>query len=114
MQHEDVLAEYKSLSYYCMAMRQADPAGRRKVTALDFQIAFLVLSACRLRLLETEGVRSAIRLKSNPVLEWKIAPLLKRLVGRSSRKPKVFYASFRYQAKLGSVPAGWWRKWNGT
>jgi hypothetical protein len=45
----DVLAEYKSLSYYCMAMRQANPAGRRKVTALDFQIAFLVLSACRLK-----------------------------------------------------------------
>jgi hypothetical protein len=45
----DVLAEYKSLSYYCMAMRQADPAGRRKVTALDFQIGFLVLSACRLK-----------------------------------------------------------------
>jgi hypothetical protein len=49
VQHEDVLAEYKSLSYYCMAVRQADPAGRRKVTALDFQIAFLVLSACRLK-----------------------------------------------------------------
>jgi hypothetical protein len=52
-----------------------------------------------LRLLEREGFRYAIRLKANAVLERKIAHLLKRPVGRPSRKPKVFYASFRYQAK---------------
>ena len=52
-----------------------------------------------LRLLEKEGFRYAIRLKANAVLERKIAPLLKRPVGRPSRQPKVFYASFRYQAK---------------
>src|SRR6516165_6910421 len=52
-----------------------------------------------LRLLENEGFRYAIRLKANAVLERKIAPLLKRPVGRPSRKPKVFYAGFRYQAK---------------
>jgi hypothetical protein len=52
-----------------------------------------------LRLLEWEGFRYAIRLKANPVLQRKIAPLLKRPVGRPPRKPKVFYASFRYQAK---------------
>jgi DDE family transposase len=51
-----------------------------------------------LRLLEKEGYRYAIRLKTNPVLERKIAPLLKRPVGRPSHKPKVFYRSFRYQA----------------
>jgi hypothetical protein len=51
-----------------------------------------------LRLLEREGFRYAIRLKSNAVLERKIAPLLKRPVGRRSRKPKVFYHSFRYRA----------------
>jgi hypothetical protein len=51
-----------------------------------------------LRLLEREGFRYAIRLKTNPVLERKIAPLLKRPVGRPSHKPKVFYRSFRYQA----------------
>ena len=45
----DGLAEYKNLSYYCMAMRKDDPAGRRKITALDFQIAFVVLSACNLK-----------------------------------------------------------------
>jgi Transposase DDE domain group 1 len=51
-----------------------------------------------LRLLEKEGFRYAIRLKANPVLERKIAHLLKRPVGRPSRKPKKFYASFRYRA----------------
>jgi hypothetical protein len=51
-----------------------------------------------LRLLEKEGFRYAIRLRANPVLERKITPLLKRPVGRPSRKPKKFYASFRYRA----------------
>ena len=51
-----------------------------------------------LRLLENEGFRYAIRLKANPVLERKIAHLLKRPVGRPSHKPKKFYASFRYRA----------------
>ena len=51
-----------------------------------------------LRLLESEGFRYAIRLKANPVLERKIAHLLKRPVGRPSHQPKKFYASFRYQA----------------
>jgi hypothetical protein len=53
----------------------------------------------RRRLLELEGLRYAIRLKANAVLERKIAPLLKRPVGRPSRRPKVFDASFRYQAQ---------------
>src|SRR5947209_8306616 len=51
-----------------------------------------------LRLLEKEGFRYAIRLKTNPVLERKIPHLLNRPVGRPSRKPKKFYASFRYRA----------------
>ncbi|HKI38598.1 MAG TPA: transposase, partial [Gemmataceae bacterium] len=51
-----------------------------------------------LRLLEKEGYRYAIRLKTNAVLERKIAPLLKRPVGRPSHKPKVFYRSFHYRA----------------
>jgi hypothetical protein len=51
-----------------------------------------------LRLLEREQFRYAIRIKTNAVLERKIAHLLKRPVGRPSRKPKVFYHSFRYQA----------------
>jgi hypothetical protein len=50
-----------------------------------------------LRLLEKEGFRYAIRLKSKPVLQRKIGHLLKHPVGRPSRKPKKFYASFRYR-----------------
>jgi len=49
-------------------------------------------------LLEREGFRYAIRLKSNPVLEQKIARWMTRPVGRPSGKPKVFYHSFRYRA----------------
>src|SRR5215471_60343 len=49
--------------------------------------------------LETEGYWYAIRLKANAVLERQIAHLLKRPVGRPSKKPRVFYHSFRYQAK---------------
>jgi Transposase DDE domain group 1 len=51
-----------------------------------------------LRLLEKEGFRYAIRLKSNPVLQRKIAYLLQRPVGRPSRQPKKFHPSFRYRA----------------
>ncbi|QDU92388.1 Transposase DDE domain protein [Lignipirellula cremea] len=51
------------------------------------------------RLLEKEGYRYAIRLKSNAVLEREIEHLLTRPVGRPSLKPKVFYHSFQYQAK---------------
>jgi hypothetical protein len=49
--------------------------------------------------LEEESYWYAIRLKANAVLEREIAHLLKRPVGRPSKKPKVIYHSFRYQAK---------------
>jgi Transposase DDE domain group 1 len=52
-----------------------------------------------LRWLEQEVFRYAIRIKSNAVLERKIAHLLTRPVGRPPLKPKVFYHSFGYQAK---------------
>jgi hypothetical protein len=51
------------------------------------------------RLLEEESYWYAIRLKANAVLERSIAHLMKRPVGRPSKKPKVFYHSFRYRAK---------------
>ncbi len=51
------------------------------------------------RLLEEEGYRYAIRLKANSVLEREVEHFLKRPVGRPTRKPKVFYHSFQYQAK---------------
>lgn len=49
--------------------------------------------------LEAEGFWYAIRLKANAVLERHIVHLLKRPVGRPPKRPKVFYHSFRYQAK---------------
>jgi hypothetical protein len=51
------------------------------------------------RLLELEGYRYAIRLKANAMLERYFAHLLKRPVGRPSKKPTVGYHSFRNQAK---------------
>ena len=56
------------------------------------------------RLLEKEGYLYAIRLKANTVLEREIEHLLTRPVGRPSRKPKVFYHSFQYQAKSWHQP----------
>jgi hypothetical protein len=50
------------------------------------------------RVLENEGYLYAIRLKANAVLERVIEHLLTRPVGRPS-KPKLFYHSFKYQAK---------------
>ena len=50
-------------------------------------------------LLEAEGIRFAIRLPTNQVLQERIGYLLKRPVGRPPKKPIVSYASFRYQAK---------------
>jgi Transposase DDE domain group 1 len=50
-------------------------------------------------LLEAEGIRFAIRLPANQVLQERIGYLLKRPVGRPPKKPIVSYASFRYQAK---------------
>ena len=51
------------------------------------------------RVLEEERYWYTIRLKANAVLERQIAHLMKRPGGRPSKKPKVFYHSFRYQAK---------------
>lgn len=55
-------------------------------------------------LLEAEGYRYAIRLKANPILEREIEPLLKRPVGRPSKKPRVRYHHFQYQAKSWEKP----------
>ena len=53
--------------------------------------------------LEGEGIRYAIRLPANQVLQRKIEHLLTRPVGRPPKKPVVSYASILYQAK------GWTR-----
>ena len=56
------------------------------------------------RLLEKEGYHYAIRIKAHAVLARELAHLLTRPVGRPSRRPKVFYHSFQYQAKSWHQP----------
>ena len=48
--------------------------------------------------LEALGVKYAIRLPANESLEWDMAELLPRSVGRPSHKPVIWYKSFLYQA----------------
>jgi hypothetical protein len=50
-------------------------------------------------LLEAEDYGYVIRLPANPVLQRRIAHLLKRPVGRPPHEVRRFYASFRYQAQ---------------
>ncbi|NIV48426.1 MAG: transposase, partial [Gammaproteobacteria bacterium] len=49
--------------------------------------------------LEENEVLYAIRIKANAVLERHIEHLLRRRVGRPSKRPEVHYASFEYRAK---------------
>src|SRR3989441_6528685 len=48
--------------------------------------------------LEKRGVKYAIRIPSNDILEREVTELLTRTVGRPGHKPVVRYKSFRYQA----------------
>jgi hypothetical protein len=48
--------------------------------------------------LEGEGYKYTIRLKANPVLQGRIAYLLKRPIGRPPKHVQRYYASFSYQA----------------
>jgi hypothetical protein len=54
-------------------------------------------------LLEQEGIRYALRLPANQVLQRQIGHLLTRPVGRPPKKPIIYHASFRYEAN------GWTR-----
>jgi hypothetical protein len=53
--------------------------------------------------LEERGVKYAIRIPANENLEWDIAELLTRRVGRPSHKPVVWYKGFLYQAASGKT-----------
>jgi Transposase DDE domain group 1 len=55
-------------------------------------------------LLEAEDIGYAIRLPANPVLQERIGHLLTRPVGRPPRKPRVYFASFSYQAESWAKP----------
>ena len=48
--------------------------------------------------LEERRILYAIRLPSNEVVQWEIAPLLRRPVGRPPKKPIIWYDDFWYQA----------------
>jgi hypothetical protein len=54
--------------------------------------------------LEAEGIKYAIRLPANRVLQERIGYLLKRPVGRSSNDVRRSYTSFTYQAGSWSRP----------
>ena len=76
---------------------------RERGVALHFRADAAFAKPEVYELLEAEGIRYAIRLPANQVLQERIGYLLKRPVGRPPKKPIVSYASFHYQAK------GWTR-----
>ena len=77
-----VLARY----YYCRIPR-------------FFRSAAAVAEPALYGKLKQSAYRYAIRLKSNPVLERRVARQLVRLLRRPSRRPKEFYAGSPHQAK---------------
>ena len=81
---------------------------RERGVALYFRADAAFAKPEAYELLEAEGIRYAIRLPANQVLQERIGYLLKRPVGRPPKKPTVSYASFRYQAKgwTKSAPGG--------
>ena len=54
--------------------------------------------------LEAEGYKYAIRLPANQILQERIAPLLKRPVGRPPVEVRRFHANFSYQAQSWTMP----------
>jgi hypothetical protein len=76
-----------------------DARYRERGVALYFRADAAFAKPEAYELLEAEGIRYAIRLPANQVLQERIGYLLKRPVGRPPKKPIVSYASFRYQAK---------------
>jgi hypothetical protein len=72
---------------------------RERGVALHFRADAAFAKPEVYELLEAEGIRYAIRLPANQVLQERIGYPHKRPVGRPAKKPIVSYASFRYQAK---------------
>ena len=64
--------------------------------------------------LEERRVFYAIRLPSNKVLQWEIAPLLIRPVGRPPKRPVILYTTtFGIVPGVGTALDGWWPRWSG-
>ena len=62
--------------------------------------------------LEERRVFYAIRLPSNKVLQYEIAPLLIRPVGRPPKRPVILYDDFWYRG-VGTALGVWWPRWSG-
>ncbi|CAI8037520.1 hypothetical protein GBAR_LOCUS20984 [Geodia barretti] len=58
--------------------------------------------------LEERRVFYAIRLPSNKVLQYEIAPLLIRPVGRPPKRPVILYDDFWYRAESWDALGVWW------
>src|ERR687891_1949404 len=71
---------------------------RERGVALHFRADAAFAKPEVYELLEAEGIRYAIRLPANQVLQRRIGHLLTRPVGRPPKQPVVSYASFHYQA----------------
>ena len=64
--------------------------------------------------LEERRVFYAIRLPSNKVLQYEIAPLLIRPVGRPPKRPVILYDdSSGIVPGVGTALGEWWRRWSG-
>ncbi len=72
---------------------------RGKVAALYFRADAAFAMPAVYEFLEGEGVRYAVRLPANRVLQDKIAHLLTRPIGRPPNEVRRFHASFSYQAQ---------------
>jgi hypothetical protein len=77
---------------------------RGKVTRLYFRADAGFANPEVYEFLEAEGIKYAIRLPANRVLQERIGYLLKRPVGRPSNDVRRSYASFTYQAGSWSRP----------
>ena len=77
---------------------------RGKVTRLHFRADAGFANPEIYEYLEAEGIKYAIRLPANRVLQERIGYLLKRPVGRPSSDVRRSYASFTYQAGSWSRP----------
>jgi len=75
-----------------------------KVLRLYFRADAAFASSDLYEYLENEGIKYAIRLPTNPILQERIAHLLSRPVGRPPNDVRRYYASFSYRAGSWTKP----------
>jgi hypothetical protein len=89
---------------WCLVLEPVIARYRKKGIAMYFRADAAFAKPELYERLEAEGIRYAIRLPANRVLQERIAHLLTRPVGRPPNKPQVFFASFHYRARSWSKP----------